>query len=135
MAFDGIVVKQVVQELNNCLLGGKINKIYQPNKNEILFGIYANQKHYSLLVNIDSTYCRMHLTNFQKQNPLHAPNFCMLLRKHLIGMKIQSFNTYGLERIVKIVLEGYNELNDLTTKELVIELMGKHSNVILLNRF
>lgn len=133
MAFDGIVTKQVVKELNTCLLGGKINKVYQPNKNEILFGIYANAKHYCLLINIEATHCRMHLTDFQKPNPLNAPNFCMLLRKHLIGMKIKSFETYDLERVVKIVLEGYNELNDFITKEIVVELMGKHSNVILLN--
>lgn len=133
MAFDGIITKQVVSELNTCLLGGKINKVYQPNKNEILFGIYANAKHYCLLINIEATHCRMHLTDFQKPNPLNAPNFCMLLRKHLIGMKIKSFETYDLERVVKIVLEGYNELNDFITKEIIVELMGKHSNIILLN--
>ena len=134
MAFDGIVTKHVVEELSNCLIGGKINKVYQLNKNEILFGIYANQKHYVLLVNIDANSCRVHLTNSQKPNPLTPPNFCMLLRKHIIGMRIQSFKTYGLERMVHIVLDGYDELNDLVTKELVIELMGKHSNVILLNQ-
>ncbi len=133
MAFDGIVTKQVIQELNTCILGGKINKIYQPNKNEILFGIYANGKHYCLLINIDATCCRMHLSNIQKPNPFHAPNFCMLLRKHLIGMKIKAFETYDLERVIKIVLEGYNELNDFITKEIIVELMGKHSNLILLN--
>lgn len=87
MAFDGIVLKQVIKELESCLLGGKINKIYQPNKNEILFGIYSNGKHYTLLVNIDASNCRMHLTNFSKPNPLNAPNFCMLLRKHLVRCK------------------------------------------------
>jgi predicted ribosome quality control (RQC) complex YloA/Tae2 family protein len=133
MAFDGIVTKQVVTELNNCLIGGKICKVFQPNKNELLLDIYSNSKHYTLLVNIDSTCCRMHLTNFQKPNPYNAPNFCMLLRKHLIGMKIKHFDTYDLERIIKISLEGYDELNDLTTKELMVELMGKHSNIILLN--
>ena len=134
MAFDGIVTKHVINELNTCLIGGKINKIYQPNKNEILFGIYANQTHYNLLVNINATDYRIHLSNLQKQNPLTPPNFCMLLRKHLIGMKIKSFHTYDLERIIRIKVEGYDELNDLITKEIVIELMGKHSNVILLNQ-
>lgn len=134
MAFDGIVTKHVVEELSNCLIGGKINKVYQPSKNEILFDIYANQKHSILLVNIDASVCRVHLTSLQKSNPLTPPNFCMLLRKHVIGMRIQSFKTYGLERIVRIVLDGYDELNDFVTKEIVIELMGKHSNVILLNQ-
>ena len=87
MAFDGIVLKQVIKELESCLLGGKINKIYQPNKNEILFGVYSNGKHYTLLVNIDANHCRMHLTNYSKPKPLNAPNFCMLLRKHLVRCK------------------------------------------------
>lgn len=91
MAFDGIVLKQVVEELKSSLINGKINKIYQPNKNEILFGIYSNGKHYCLLANIEANHCRMHLTNFQKPNPLNAPNFCMLLRKHLVRNKNQRF--------------------------------------------
>lgn len=133
MAFDGIVLKKVISELNTCLINGKINKIYEPNKNEIVFGIYSNSKNYSLLTNISSNNYRIHLTTNSKPNPLNAPNFCMLLRKHLIGYRIKSINISGLERIVEIKLEGYNELNDLLTKTLVIELMGKHSNIILLN--
>lgn len=133
MAFDGIVLKQVVCELQNCLVGGKINKVYEPNHNEIILGIYSNGKNYALLCNISSNSCRIHLTTTSKSNPLSAPNFCMLLRKHLIGTRIKSISTPSLERIVKIELEGYNELNDLLIKTLVIELMGKHSNIILLN--
>lgn len=133
MAFDGIVTKQIVTELNTCLLNGKINKVFEPNKNEILFGVYANGKNYLLDICIDSTNYRLSLTKNSKQNPLHAPNFCMLLRKHLIGMRIKSISSYDLERVVTIVLEGFNELNDFITKKIVIELMGKHSNVILLN--
>lgn len=134
MAFDGIVTKQVVKELDTCLIGGKINKVFMPNKNEILLGIYSGGKNYSLLINIDSANCRMHLTTTQKPNPFNAPNFCMFLRKHLIGMKIKAIKNYDLERIITLVLEGYDELNDLSTKQLVIELMGKHSNIILLNQ-
>ena len=133
MAFDGIVLNKIVYELNTCLIGGKINKVYEPNKNEIVFGIYANSKNYTLLTNISSNNYRIHLTTNTKPNPFNAPNFCMLLRKHLIGFRIKSISTSGLERIVTINLEGYNELNDLLTKTLVIELMGKHSNIILLN--
>ncbi len=133
MAFDGIVTKQVIKELNTCLIDGKINKVFEPNKNEILLGIYANHKNYALLINIDASNYRMHLTTTQKPNPLNAPNFCMLLRKHLIGMKIKSISNYDLERIITIELEGYDELNDFITKKLVIELMGKHGNIILLN--
>lgn len=133
MAFDGIVLKQVTSELENCLIGGKINKVYEPNNNEIILGIYSCGKNYALLCNISSNSYRLHLTTNSKPNPLNAPNFCMLLRKHLVGARIKSISTPSLERIVKIELEAYNELNDLLTKTLIIELMGKHSNIILLN--
>lgn len=133
MAFDGIVLKQVTKELESCLIGGKINKVYEPNNNEIILGIYSSGKNFALLCNISSNSYRLHLTTTSKPNPLNAPNFCMLLRKHLVGARIKSISTPSLERIVKIELEAYNELNDLLTKTLIIELMGKHSNIILLN--
>lgn len=133
MAFDGIVCKKVVSELNFCITGGKINKIYEPNKNEIVLGIYNNGKNYALNICIDSSNCRINLTTSSKPNPQNALNFCMLLRKHLIGFKIKNINMIGLERIIIIELEGYDELNDLVSKKLIVELMGKHSNIILIN--
>lgn len=133
MAFDGIVLKSVVSELSTCLTNGKINKVYMPNSNEILLGIYSGGKNYCLLCNISSNSYRIHLTTTSKPNPLNATNFCMLLRKHLVGFRIVNISTLNLERIVTIELEGYNELNDKLRKKLIIELMGKHSNIILLN--
>ena len=133
MSFDGIVLKKVIAELNSCLIGGKINKVFEPNNNEIILGIYSSGINYSLLCNISSSSYRIHLTRSNKPNPLNAPNFCMLLRKHLIGFRIKSISTPVLERIVRIELEGFNELNDLQSKTLIIELMGKHSNIILIN--
>lgn len=133
MAFDGIVTKSIVSELNRFILGGKINKIFEPNKNEIVLGIYNNGKNYALNCTISVDNYRINLTTNSKPNPYNAPNFCMLLRKHLIGGKIKNISMPGLERIVVIELECYNELNDLIIKKLVIELMGKHSNIILLN--
>lgn len=133
MAFDGIITKQIVLELKNTLIGGKINKVFEPNKNEIILGIYCNGKNYALNISISSNNYRMNLTTNSKPNPLNAPNFCMLLRKHLIGSRITDIYSTSLERIVFINIEGYNELNDLVSKKLVVELMGKHSNVILLN--
>lgn len=133
MAFDGIVAKSVVTELNNSIVNGKINKIYEPNKNEIILGIYANGINYALSSIISSNNYRLHLTTNSKQNPASALSFCMLLRKHLIGAKIKSINIEGLERIITLELECYNELNDLICKKLIIELMGKHSNIILTN--
>ncbi|MCI8362413.1 MAG: fibronectin/fibrinogen-binding protein [Clostridia bacterium] len=133
MAFDGIVTRQVVLELKGTLIGGKVNKVFEPNKNEIILGIYCNGKNYALNISISSNNYRMNLTTNAKPNPLNAPNFCMLLRKHLIGSRITDISSDCLERIVFINFEGYNELNDLVSKKLVVELMGKHSNVILLN--
>lgn len=133
MAFDGILTKCIVSELNSVLINGKINKVFQPNKNEILLGIYASGNNYALNICIDASLCRLHLTTHTKPNPLQATNFCMFLRKYLIGMRIKSIHSYDLERIVKLELEGYNELNDLVTRKLIIELMGKHSNIILVN--
>lgn len=133
MAFDGIVTRQVVLELKDALVGGKVNKVFEPNKNEIILGIYCNGKNYALDVSISSNNYRMNLTTNSKPNPLNAPNFCMLLRKHLVGARITNIYSNCLERVVFIDFDTYNELNDLVTKKLVIELMGKHSNVILLN--
>ena len=133
MAFDGIVTSCIVKELNTLITGGKINKVFEPNKNEIILGIYNNGKNYALNCSIGVDNYRLNLTTNNKPNPTNAPGFCMLLRKHLIGGKIKNISTPGLERIVTLELECYSELNDLTTKKLVIELMGKHSNIILLN--
>ena len=132
MAFDGICCKAIVSELNNLLIGGKINKIYEPNKNEIILDIY-NKKKFILNICIDSSNCRINLTNHLKENPKQAPNFCMLLRKYLTSSTIVSIDTYNLDRIVILTLENYNELNDLVKFKLIIELMGKHSNIILVN--
>lgn len=133
MAFDGIVTKAVVSELNTCLINGKINKIFEPNKNEILLGIYSCGKNYCLNISIDSVNYRINLTTNSKPNPQNVLNFCMVLRKHLTGGTIKRIYSTGLERIVFIDVDVYNELNDLITKTLVVELMGKHSNIILLN--
>ena len=133
MAFDGITTKAIVDELQN-IIGSKIDKIHEPDKNTIILGLYLNGKNYALNICIDSHNCRINLTTHQKENPLVAPNFCMLLRKHLLGGKISEITMQGLERVVKISIETINEFNEIETKTLIIELMGKHSNVILTNQ-
>ncbi len=133
MAFDGIVTRAVVSELNGCLLNGKINKIFEPNKNEILLGIYSCGKNYALNICINPVNYRVHLTTHSKSNPQNVFNFCMVLRKHLTGGTIKKIYMNGLERIIYIDVDCYNDFNDLVSKTIVIELMGKHSNVILLN--
>lgn len=132
MAFDGIVTKALVSELQQ-LIGGRIDKIFQPSKNNIILGLYSNFSNYALNINIDSQNYRIHLTTHPKPNPKVAPNFCMVLRKHLIGLHIKNIITYNLERLVIIEFEGFDDIDDIITKKLVIELMGKHCNVILLD--
>ena len=132
MAFDGIVTKKVVDELQ-CIIDYKIDKIYEPEKNTIILGLYGNFSNVSLLTCISSNNYRIHLTNNIIKNPNIAPNFCMLLRKHILGYKIKKIYTKGLERVVFIELENNENPNKLLKKSLVIELMGKHSNIILLD--
>ena len=114
MAFDGITTKAIVDELQN-IIGSKIDKIHEPDKNTIILGLYLNGKNYALNICIDSHNCRINLTTHQKENPLVAPNFCMLLRKHLLGGKISEIAMQGLERVVKISIETINEFNEIET--------------------
>ena len=133
MAFDGIVTKTIVTELQE-LVGSKIDKVHEPDKNTIVLGLYSQGKNYALNICIDAHNCRLNLTTHNKLNPLVAPNFCMLLRKHLIGGKISNISMQGLERIVNIEIETINEFNEIENKTLILELMGKHSNIILKNQ-
>ena len=132
MAFDGIVLNKVVNELQ-ALKNGKVNRIYEPNKNELIFSVYANGKTYALNIDISADNYRLNLTTNEKPNPFVAPNFCMLLRKYLINSKINKIYTNGLERICFIEFECFNEMNDKIYRTLIIELMSKYSNVILVN--
>ena len=132
MAFDGIVTKAITTELLD-LCGARIDKIFQPSKNEIVLGLYLDKKNYALNICIESQICRINLTTNSKPNPQVAPNFCMLLRKNLIGLKLKNIITFDLERLIVIEFEGFDEIDDIISKKLIIELMGKHSNVILLD--
>lgn len=132
MAFDGITTKAVITELQTKIIGGKINKIFEPTKNEILLNIY-NKENYTLVLSANPDYCRINLTSHTKPNPQNAPNFCMLLRKYLIGGKIIDISNYDLERTVEIKFECYNELNDLVVRKLFIQIMSRQSNIILTN--
>ena len=132
MAFDGIVAKSILSEFTP-LISGKIDKIHEPDRNTIILGIYSQGKNYSLNICIDARNCRINLTTHSRVNPLVAPNFCMLLRKHLIGGRISKISMLELERIINIEIETINEFNEIEIKTLIVELMGKHSNLILTN--
>ena len=132
MAFDGIVTKAVASELQE-LKFARLDKIFEPNKNEILLGFYKDSLNYLLNISIDPKNYRIHLSTHPKKNPKVAPNFCMVLRKHLLGLHIKNVITNNLERVITIEFEGLDDIDDIISKKLVIELMGKHCNVILLD--
>ncbi|MFC4557054.1 NFACT family protein [Virgibacillus kekensis] len=133
MPFDGIVTRAVTNELNSKIIPGKITKIYQPTDTELVFTIRSQGTNYTLLLSIHPVYARLHLTEDTYRNPKEPPMFCMLLRKHLAGAIIDSIDQYDMERIVTFTIQTRNEIGDLTTKKLIIELMGKHSNVMLVD--
>ena len=132
MAFDGIVTKAIASELQQ-LSGARIDKIFQPNQNNVILGFYLQGVNYALNITTSSNNYRINLTTHSKPNPKVAPNFCMVLRKHLLGLHIKNIITNDLERIVTIEFEGFDDIDDIITKKLIIELMGKHCNIILLD--
>lgn len=134
MAYDGLVNYSVVHELRDVLLNGKVDKIYEPNFDEIILGIYSNGNKFALNINTNSMYYRANLTTNAKPNPNQAPNFCMTLRKYLQNTHITNIYTNNLERIIFIEFEGYNKSKDFSTKKLIVELMGKYSNIILTDK-
>lgn len=130
MAFDGIVISNIVKELGEHLIGGRINKIAQPEKDALLFTIKGNGKQERLFISANASLPLIYLTDKNKPSPMVAPNFCMLLRKHLNSARILSVTQPEMERIIQLEIEHLNELGDVCTKYLMIEIMGKHSNII-----
>lgn len=131
MSFDGLVTNSIVRELKNRISDGKINQVYQPERDEIIIQIRTFEGNYKLLMSASASNSRVHFTESKKENPITAPLFCMILRKHLCGGKIVSVEQDGFDRVVKIGVESYTELGDLTVKTLIIEIMNRHSNIIL----
>ena len=118
MSFDGIFTKSVVDEIFPILVGGKINKINQPDKNEINLQIYNNKDNYKLILSCANNLSRIHLSTKLKKNPIIAYNFCMLLRKHLVGGTITDIYQHKLDRVVLIEIENLNELKELSKKSI-----------------
>lgn len=132
MALDGIVIANIVKELKASLIGGRINKISQPEKDELLITIKGpSRETYRLFLSAGAGMPLIYLTDTAKANPMTAPNFCMLLRKHLNSGRILDIIQPDLERVVLFKIEHMDELGDLRVNNLIIELMGKHSNIIL----
>ena len=130
MAFDGSVIACLTNEYREEVLGGRILKIAQPEKNELLFTIKKDGSQKRILMSADASLPITYLTEDNKAAPLQAPAFCMLLRKHILNGVIKSITQPSMERIIDFEIEHYNEMGDLCTKILTLELMGKHSNII-----
>lgn len=133
MAFDGITVAAICRELDQTITGGRISKIAQPERDEILLTVKNNSRNIRVSLSANASLPLIRLVDDNKPSPMQAPNFCMLLRKRLAGGKILSVTQPGLERIIRITVEHRNEMGDLTKADLITEIMGKHSNIILVD--
>ncbi len=134
MPFDGIAIRAMVEELNSMLLDARIDKIYQPEKDELVLTTrHPRIGTHRLLISANARWCRMHITENRKPNPSSPPSFCMLLRKYLEGGKIKGIRQVDMERIVQIEIEALDEFREWKSKLLICEFMGRHSNIILMN--
>ncbi len=130
MAFDGIVVANIKKELKDTLEGGRISKIAQPEKDALLITVNKDHENYRLFISANASLPLIYLTDNNRQSPLTAPNFCMVLRKYIGSGRITHISQPGLERVIEIEIEHLNDMGDLCRKKLIIELMGKYSNII-----
>lgn len=133
MAMDGLNLHASVIEMQRLLVGGKIDKVQQPERDELLLGVHTNCGNYKLLLSASAANTRAHLTEVKRTNPADAPMFCMLLRKHILGGKIISVDQPNMDRVLVLTIEAQNDLGDLVPYRLIAEIMGKHSDVVLVN--
>ncbi|BAF59983.1 predicted RNA binding protein homologous to eukaryotic snRNP [Pelotomaculum thermopropionicum SI] len=133
MPFDGLVLAAVRKELEHKLTGGRIERIYQPQQEELVLSVHRPGARYRLLISASSQNARVHLTTATRENPAAPPLYCMVLRKHLEGGRIAGFEQAGLERVLVMKVESRDELGRASEKHLVCEIMGKHSNIILMD--
>ncbi len=133
MSYDGFVTHAIADELNNILIGGKIDKVHQPERDELILQIRTQSGTHRLLLSANASHPRVHLTQISKDNPMNPPMFCMLMRKHFQGNKILKITQDGFDRILRIETEGRNEMGDLCRRDIVVEIMGRHSNIILID--
>ena len=132
MAFDGLFTTAMVQELQ-VLKNGRISKIHQPNAQEVVFLIRSDGKNHKLLISIHSSYSRIQLTDEAITNPSEPPMFCMVLRKHLEGGTITAIEQFGTDRIITFDIQAKNEIGDDISRKVYVEIMGRHSNLLLVD--
>ncbi|MFL6562843.1 MAG: NFACT family protein, partial [Bacillus sp. (in: firmicutes)] len=134
MSFDGLFTKAMVDELFRSLKGGRINKVHQPYKNEVILTIRANGVNQKLLLSAHPSYARVQFTNEAYDNPSEPPMFCMLLRKHIEGYILEDLYQIETDRMIVLEIKGRNEIGDISYKQLIIEIMGRHSNIVLVDK-
>ncbi|WHY68656.1 NFACT RNA binding domain-containing protein [Neobacillus sp. SuZ13] len=134
MSFDGLFTKAMVDELVRSLKGGRINKVHQPYKNEVILTIRANGVNQKLLLSAHPSYARVQFTEEAYENPSEPPMFCMLLRKHIEGYILEDLYQKETDRMIVLEIKGRNEIGDISYKQLIIEIMGRHSNIVLVDK-
>ena len=133
MSLDGITTHFLAKELHERLVGGRIDKIYQPDRYNIVLSVRQESQNFRVLMSANPSGPRIHISTSTRENPALAPSFCMLLRKHLAGARITSISSPSFERIIEISIATTDELGDKKEKRLIIEMMGRYSNIILVN--
>lgn len=134
MAFDACFLAGIVHELREKLVGARVEKVQQPEKDEILLQMHRGREDYRLSISAGANSPRVNLTTIIKENPKAAPMFCMLLRKHLTGSKVSDIRQLGFERAMEMEFEAYDELGFASKKYLIAEIMGKYSNLIFCDK-
>ncbi len=133
MSYDGMVTHCITDEINRLLSGARVDKIHQPERDEIILQFRSTNGVLRLLLSASAMNPRVHLTHITRENPMTPPMFCMLLRKHLQGSVLLRCTQQGFDRILRLDFEGRNEMGDLCVKSLIVEIMGRHSNIILVD--
>ncbi len=133
MSYDGMVTHCITDEINRLLSGARVDKIHQPERDEIILQFRSTNGVLRLLLSASAMNPRVHLTHITRENPMTPPMFCMLLRKHLQGSVLLRCTQQGFDRILHLDFEGRNEMGDLCVKSLIVEIMGRHSNIILVD--
>jgi len=133
MALDGVFLNAIKDELTEILIGARVDKVYQPSREEIILQMKAREGNFKLLICTGAGTARVHITNAEIENPKTPPMFCMLLRKHLSSGRLQKIRQDGLERILYFDFDSMNEMGDMCRLTLACEIMGRHSNLILIN--
>src|SRR5699024_4419556 len=128
--FDGIVTLEVNHELQDILIGGKINKIHQPTTTEMIISVRNHSKNHTLLLSVHPSYTRMHLTKEKMKNPAEPPMLCMVMRKHLQSAVSKEIKQIDMDRSIAVHFNAMNEMLDLTEHTLDTEIMGRHSNIV-----